>query len=122
MAEQNSVDWRKEHPYKKDRRKKWIERIFGIIIMVGTLITWAWTSGSINSAQDERIKINKELVLTETTDRKDANDRCLLLIETNTEAIKKTNKNTNFIIGQLDVLLKSRGLTYIPKEKEQEEQ
>lgn len=114
--EQNMVDWAKEHPYKKEKKRRWVERGIGVFLLVGTIIGWAWTSGSINSAQDTQIKFNKELIVTETKDRKKTDKENRDLIEKNTTAIEKTNKSTNIIIGQLDVILKHYGLTYKPSE------
>lgn len=114
--EQKMLEWDKEYIYKRDKKKQWVERGVSFFVVVAMILGWVWTSGSINSSQNELIKFNKELIVVEVTDRKIMDDYCIGLIDKNAEAIEKTSKNTQFIIGQLDVLLNAKGLVYKPKE------
>ena len=117
--EQNMIDWTKEHPYKKEKKRQWIERSIALFALIAVIMGWVWTSGSINSAQDNLIKFNEKLIVAETAERKRIDKESKALIKANTDAIEKTNKSTNFIIGQLDVMLKHYGLTYEPPEDEE---
>lgn len=118
--EQDMIDWVAAHPYKKEKKRLWIERGVAFFALAAIIMGWVWTSGSINSGQDNLIKFNKELIITETKDRKRIDKENRDLIIANTGAIEKTNKSTNIIIGQLDVMLKHYGLTYEPPKDEEE--
>lgn len=115
--EEKMMEWDKEYTLRKDRKSKWIERGVGLFVVFAMILGWVWSSGSVNSAQNEKIKFNKGCIDSEVVERKSDVEDVMELISTNTKAIKVNGDNTIFIIGQLDVLLKANGLVYKPKKE-----